>query len=99
MEQLEFKFQGTAKEQFDQYDNENPQLYELFKRFAFEAIESGREYFSAEAIINRVRWETMLTGNDEYKINNNYKPFYSRKFMNEFPQYNNFFRTRTSKAD
>ena len=98
-DQLEFTFEGTAKEKFDQYDNANPHIYELFKRFAFEAIDSGREYFSAEAIVNRVRWETMISGDDDYKINNNYKPFYSRKFMNEFPQYNNFFRTRISKAD
>ena len=98
-DQLEFVFEGEAKVKFDQYDNDNPHIYELFKRFAFEAIDSGREYFSAEAIINRVRWETMMSGNDEYKINNNYKPFYSRKFMKEYPQYGKFFRTRISKAD
>ncbi len=98
-DQLEINFDLAHKEKFEKYDSENPEIYRLFKRFAFEAINNGRTYFSAEAIVNRVRWETMVTGGDEYKINNNYKPFYSRKFMQEFPHHNNFFRTRTSKAD
>ena len=34
-----------------------------------------------------------------YKINNIYKPYYSRMFMNDFPKYNEFFRMRTSCAD
>ena len=35
----------------------------------------------------------------DYKINNNYKPFYSRLFMNEHPDYQDFFYRRSSKAD
>ena len=51
-------------------------------------------------IINRVRWETnIMTTDKDYKINNNYKPFYSRMFMSEHPEYENFFHKRTSKAD
>ena len=37
-DQLEFTFEGTAKEKFDQYDNANPHIYELFKHFAFELL-------------------------------------------------------------
>ena len=36
---------------------------------------------------------------DGFKVNNNYKAFYSRLFMVEHPQYEDFFRTRKSNAD
>ena len=34
----------------------NPEVYELFKRFAFEAINKGHLRLSSEMIINRIRW-------------------------------------------
>ena len=78
----------------------NPEVYELFKRFAFEAINKGHLRLSSEMIINRIRWETsVVTSDKDYKINNDYKPFYARLFMEEHPQYKNFFNTRGSHAD
>ena len=53
----------------------------------------------AEFIFNAIRWETDINATGEFKINNNAKPFYARKFMKEHPQYNGFFRKRHSKAD
>ena len=40
-----------------------------------------------------------MTTDKDYKINNNYKPFYSRMFMSEHPKYKEFFYKRASKAD
>lgn len=98
MEQLNL-FDGITNDKFPQYHTDNPHIYEAFKKYTFEAINAGRKRFSAEAVINRLRWETLIAGNDKYKINNNYKPFYSRMFMNEFPNYKGIFSTRTSKYD
>jgi len=84
---------------YEEYDRKNPQIYEMFRRFTLEAVRLGRKRFSAEAVINRIRWETMVRGDDEFKINNNIKPYYSRKFMNEFPECEGFFQLRKSKVD
>lgn len=92
-------FDAKTETAFEVYHRENPAVYVLFKRFSFEAIEKGRKHFSAEAVINRIRWETLISGNDDFKINNNYKAFYSRLFMKDFPQYSGFFELRKSKAD
>lgn len=92
-------FDGIEDDKFPAYHYENPHIYEAFKKYTFQAINNGRTYFSAEAVINRLRWDSMIAGNDIYKINNNVKPFYSRMFMNEFPAYNKFFRIRKSKFD
>ena len=85
----------TLDEAFDKFDRENPHVYELFKRFAFELIGAGYKVVGAELIIQRIRWETAIkTQGDRFKINNNHRSRYARKFMRDFPQYEGLFRTR-----
>ena len=89
----------TNKEKFEKYHKENPHVFEMFKSFAFDAINSGVKALSAQLIIERMRWESMLkTTGERYKINNNYPPYYSRLFMEEFPEYENYFTTRQQVA-
>ena len=94
---------GFAKDlvnEFKTFHSKNPEVYELFKTFTFRAINAGHIRLSSEMIINRIRWETSVETTDkDYKINNDYKPFYSRMFMYEYPKYKNFFATRGSFAD
>jgi len=87
-------------DEFKNFHKKNPEVYELFKRFAFEAINKGHVRLSSEMLINRIRWETsVVTTDKDYKINNDYKPFYSRMFMAEYPLHKNFFSLRGSHAD
>lgn len=77
------------------YDAENPRVYVLFKQYAKQMKATGREHFGAKAIFERIRWEMALsTFSDEWKLNNNYTAYYSRKLMAELPEFNGFFRTR-----
>lgn len=85
----------SYEKQFRIFHASNPQVYKMFKRFSLEAIEAGKKHLSAWLIINRMRWETeIVTQGDAFKINNNYIAYYSRMFMEEFPIYKGFFRTR-----
>lgn len=84
---------------FPAYHAENPHIYEAFKKYTFQLINAGRKNIGSKLIIERLRWDTLITGNDDFKINNNYAPFYSRLFMNEFPEHLGFFRQRESKFD
>lgn len=87
--------------EFKEYDKANPAVWQLFCRFAFEAINSGRTVLSVSLIVERCRWEVFIAtkSNDGFKINNNHRAFYARKFMKQFPAYPDIFRTRTSVAD
>ena len=87
------------EDDFLKYHRENPQIYEAFKQFTTKAIERGHKNWSAEAIFNVMRWETGIEGNDEFKINNNYKALYARLFMRDYPKYAGFFRIRKSQYD
>ena len=98
MNQLQL-FTDIHSTKFPKYHQENPQIYEAFKRVTFEAIKLGHTRFSAEFVFNVIRWKTDVTADDDFKVNNNYKPFYSRMFMNEFPEFKGIFNLRKSKFD
>ena len=86
------------KDKWWAWHKENPEFYELFKKFTFQAIQKGHRRLSAWLIVNRLRWETMIvtTGN-EYKISNDFIALYARLFMHEYPDYKGFFRTKPMK--
>lgn len=82
------------KRRFKLYHEKNPHVYEMFKRFAFAAVQEKDQY-SADAVLHRMRWYTEIeTRGDRFKINNNYAAYYGRLFMADFPQHAGFFRTR-----
>ena len=86
--------------EFKTFHQKNPEVYKLFVQFTLQAINKGHAKLSSEMIINRIRWETsVITTDKDYKINNDYKPFYSRMFMALFPKYDYFFQKRGSYAD
>jgi hypothetical protein len=51
------------------------------------------------AIFERMRWFTTIeTRGEFYKLNDNYKAYYSRLWMRENSEYDGFFKTRVLKA-
>ena len=100
MQQKLFNLKCDMYKKFIEYDSENPDIYKMFKKFTFDVIKSGYQNCGSQMIIERIRWESIVVAkNDKFKINNDYAAFYSRKFMLEYPKYNNFFRIRSSVAD
>lgn len=83
-----------TKENFELFHKEHPEVYDMFVKFAKTATQY-RDYYSAKAIFHRIRWETMISGKGDYKIDDGWIAHYSRKFMNEYPEHNGFFKTRT----
>ena len=73
---MDYEIQATQKKLDDrkqkwwEWHKKNPDVYKLFVKYSFEAINSGRRRYSQWAIINRIRWnkEVETTGCDEFKI-------------------------------
>jgi len=84
---------------FKKYDEENPQIWEAFKKYSFIA-KTKRKFknYSANGIFEIIRWHTVVSPKDKYKMNNNFRPDYARKMMEEFPEFKGFFRVRELKA-
>ena len=92
---------------FRAFHRDNPSVFRLFCKFTLEVISRGFMHYSAKGVLERVRWETSLETVDPgafepegrpLKINNNYSSRYARLFMQKYPQYEGFFRTRELRS-
>lgn len=92
---------NKLQQKFDEFDKNNPRVWELFKMFAFDVIRTGRKHYSVNAIFERIRWHTDIEteSKDSFKLCNNHRAYYARKFNNEFTEYPNFFKTKTLRSE
>lgn len=82
-------------EQYKRWDAKNPEFYPLFCRFTKQLIERGFKNIGVALIFERIRWESMVrTEGDPFKLNNNYRSIYARRFMAEHPEHEGVFRVR-----
>lgn len=84
------------------YDNDHPQVYQLFKKITLGLIEKGVKRCGAFMIINQMRWQHVLQAlsEDGFKVPNQSGPFFARKFFAEFDQaHPKFFELRPSEMD
>ncbi len=93
--------QHAAK--FADFDAANPHVYARIVHIARKMFDTGRrKFWGIAAIYERLRWESVFEttrDEDEFKLNNNYRAFYTRKMFHDFPDMVGFFRTRRSVAD
>ena len=84
---------------FRKFHRNNPRVFDLVLKYAYMHKDKGRTHYSIEIIINVIRHHVDLeTVGDPFKINNNYKSFYSRMAM-QYMADDKFFATRDSVAD
>ena len=82
------------------WHNANPDVYDMFERFALDAIRQGHTNLSAWLIVNRIRWEVaMETSGDDFKISNDFIAYYARLFHAKNKQHEGFFRTKKLKEE
>ena len=79
------------------FHNEHPEVWDAFIRLTFDRINHGYKHYSVNGIFEQIRWELGSVGGDgeeQFKLNNNYRPFYARAFMQNYPEHDGFFRIR-----
>ena len=98
---FDFGDDNKLERDFESFHRANPAVYRIFKKFAFEAINKGRQHLGARMIWNRIRWYTSVEtcAGDGFKLNNNHSPYYARMFMRDYPQHDGFFRTRRVQGE
>lgn len=89
------------REQCIRFHVSHPEVWSLFVKFTFQMIDRGYKNYSVNAVFERIRWEIDAGGDgvNAFKVNNNYRAFYSRAFMRKYPQHNEFFRTREQASE
>lgn len=97
-------FNLESRERFERwaaFHRANPGVYELFRRFAVQALEKGgRRRFGARMIGERIRWYTAIETTDvDFKVNDHYWPYYARLLMLTEERFAGFFERRDTRFD
>jgi|TARA_R100000152_G_C6778875_1_gene209955 hypothetical protein len=91
---------NERKQKWWEWHKENPQVWEKFKEYTFDAIASGRRHYSHWAIVNRIRWNKEIeTSGEDFKISNDYISFYARLFHAKYPEHDGFFKLKPLKEE
>jgi len=89
------RYPKTTLDRFKKFHGANPHVYREFKKHAFAIRNTGRQKYSAEIIVNVIRWHRDLqTGGDVFKINNDFKSIYARLLAHNHPEFEDFFEFR-----
>lgn len=84
-------------EKFKAFDAAHPEVWAAFERRALVLHGQGHRNYSGRTILEWLRWHTEHTpgsGDHQFKVNNNFHPFYTRKFLLHRPDLADFFRMR-----
>jgi len=84
---------------FLDYHHANPQVYAAFRAIAERLYRRGIRHYGAKAIMEVVRYRTAISGNDSFKINNNFTSRYARQLMAEDGRFVRFFELRTLRSE
>lgn len=84
------------------FHRDNPQVFEMFLRFARQAKAAGRERFGARLIWERLRWHSSieLRSDDPWRLNDHHVGYYSRLAMLLYPdELGGVFERRDNRID
>jgi hypothetical protein len=87
--------------EFQKFDEENPRIWELIVMFCERVIESGKRKWAMSNIFEMIRWEIYIVtrSEEEWKLNNNHRAYYARKWLKLHPEYPGFFETRAVRGE
>ena len=81
---------------FIAYHHKNPHVYAAFRTIALRLYERGVRHYGAKAIMEIVRYETIIRAQTEpLKTNNNYTSRYARLLATNDSRFADFFEFRT----
>lgn len=84
---------------FREYDERNPHIWDAFVEVTELALKKGYSRIGAAFIGNIIRWERPeMADFDIYKVNNDFFPYYARKYMKKFPDKQTVFEIRRLRA-
>ena len=92
----------SIEQSFEQFHKDNPDVYTYYVQYALDWIKNNPGKISSKQIIGRIRWfmevETKGEEAKHFKINDAFSAYFSRKFCEQFPEYEELFNFRQLRA-
>lgn len=98
---LDFSVDLSHREKFEQFHAANPQVYEALEDLAGTLVSKGRSKIGIGFLCEVLRWNYYMNTDDpnsDFKINNNYRPYYARLLIQNNPLWENKFELRTIRS-
>jgi len=99
--ELDFDIELTPAEKFERFHELNPQVFSALEKMTTELTNRGRKRIGIKMLFEVLRWNYYMETNDpnsDFKINNNYAPYYSRLLIDKHPEWANVFELRTIRS-
>lgn len=96
----ELRRQGVPESTIDAFFESfvaNKHIWFMFERYTLDAIHAQRK-LGAKAVMERVRWESEIERNQEFKVSNNWTAYYARIFSIKHPAHRNYFDFKQVKG-
>lgn len=92
-------YRKNLDQRFAEYHAENPQVFAKFVAYAEQLKSAGRTRIGAKAIVERIRWDSLVAAFDgQFKVNNNYTSRYVRLLSQKRPDLAPLFAVRNLKS-
>lgn len=95
-----FDAPATMPDTDENFDRANPGVYTLFVSLADQVRNTGRERYSSDAILHRIRWHFQIEqGNRQFKCNDHWTSYLARRLIRDRPDFKGFFELRRAAED
>lgn len=103
IDQFAFNFTQaiTPADKFEEYHRLNPQVYSALEQMARDLINRGRRKVGIKMLMEVLRWNYQMQTQDpnsDFKINNNYAPYYARLLIQNNPTWADVFELRAIRS-
>lgn len=78
----------------EEFHRRNPEVMRRLDQLAIAAVNAGRRRLSINELFEVVRYEHGLRHGDQFRMNNNYRAWYSRQLMARNPRLDGLFQLR-----
>lgn len=89
----------TIAEQFAIFHDINPHVYDNLVRMARDLVARGHQRVGVGMLFEVLRWSSMRTDSEAWKLNNNYRSHYARLIMATEDDLAGVFETRELREE
>jgi hypothetical protein len=90
---------GTPGERFAAFHQANPHVLVSLIRLCLDVFKRGRKGWSINGAFEVLRWSSLRTTGDDFRLNNDYRAFYARLIPLVEPRLEGFFEVRVQRNE